>query len=297
MKKTVYKMSLFAIYRMRLFKYLRRHYRRILNISYFTVLVSLMGWTLYYFFYTITADPQFRFTTEVFVVSLFCGIGFVNFLVAYTFALVKEKQVRDLTQLVMIDELTEIFNKRYFLSKLHTEIVRSRRYGHIVALIVLDIDHFKKLNDTYGHMCGDVVLRSIARIIKAEIRMVDVLCRFGGEEFVVICPETSGTEATIIGERIRKRVEQTKFRFHGELIRITISGGINQFDPLQPKTEISLFNGADQALYLAKNEGRNRVVMYTAALHDKLGVRTEGIKRYKKKRKERLSSKSASSRG
>ena len=290
-------MSLFAIYRMRLFKYLRRHYRRILNISYFTVLVSLMGWTLYYFFYTITADPQFRFTTEVFVVSLFCGIGFVNFLVAYTFALVKEKQVRDLTQLVMIDELTEIFNKRYFLSKLHTEIVRSRRYGHIVALIVLDIDHFKKLNDTYGHMCGDVVLRSIARIIKAEIRMVDVLCRFGGEEFVVICPETSGTEATIIGERIRKRVEQTKFRFHGELIRITISGGINQFDPLQPKTEISLFNGADQALYLAKNEGRNRVVMYTAALHDKLGVRTEGIKRYKKKRKERLSSKSASSRG
>jgi diguanylate cyclase (GGDEF)-like protein len=162
-------------------------------------------------------------------------------------------------ELTIIDELTETFNYRYFIQKLQEEKKRAMRYDLPVSLIMVDIDWFKKLNDSYGHEVGNIVLKELSRIIKKCIRDVDIFARYGGEEFVIILPQTPLSEASAIGERIRETVEKTIFDggSAGKL-KITVSVGVSSF-PENGKSQEDLVSVADQALYRAKGSGKNLV--------------------------------------
>ncbi|MFQ5452714.1 MAG: diguanylate cyclase [Candidatus Zixiibacteriota bacterium] len=162
-------------------------------------------------------------------------------------------------ELTIIDELTETYNYRYFVQKLQEEKRRAIRYDVPLSLIMVDIDWFKKLNDTYGHEVGNYVLKRLSRIIKFCIRDVDIFARYGGEEFSIILPQTAQREAVIIGERIREEVEKEIFetRKFGK-IKITVSVGVSSF-PENGKSQEDLVSITDQALYRAKGEGRNLV--------------------------------------
>jgi len=162
-------------------------------------------------------------------------------------------------ELTIIDELTETYNYRYFIHKLQEEKRRAMRYNLPLSLIMIDIDWFKKLNDTYGHEAGNFVLKKLSGIIKQCIRDVDIFARYGGEEFIVILPQTPQKEATIIGERIREQVEKEVFEPNKKVkLKITVSVGVSSF-PENGKSQEELVSVADQALYRAKGEGRNLV--------------------------------------
>jgi diguanylate cyclase (GGDEF)-like protein len=163
-------------------------------------------------------------------------------------------------ELTIIDELTGIHNYRYFVNKLENELKRARRYHQSLSLLMIDIDWFKKYNDTYGHIFGNLILKDLTMVIKGCIRDVDILVRYGGEEFVVILPQTSKEDASHIGERIRSKVEQTKFEDKEKKlkVRLTVSLGVatypeNGIDPEE------LVKSVDQALYLAKGKGKNLI--------------------------------------
>ncbi|MFZ3089148.1 MAG: diguanylate cyclase [Nitrospirota bacterium] len=169
-------------------------------------------------------------------------------------------------ELAAKDGLTGLANRRVFMEQLSTETSRSRRYNNTFSLLMLDIDHFKWVNDTYGHPAGDAVLRTLAAIFKGQIRQVDLAARYGGEEFAIILPETNIDGAKIVGERIRKVVANTAFLInHGKEIKITVSIGISCFPECAPSVEL-LIERADQALYTAKKTGRNCVFMYRETL-------------------------------
>lgn len=165
-------------------------------------------------------------------------------------------------ELAVRDELTGIYNRRHFQEVLKMEWKRAIRFKRHLSLLMIDIDHFKKLNDTYGHLYGDKVLREVSNIILKNIREVDTVARFGGEEFVALLPDTDKLGAMVVGEKLRQLVEAQKFddivRHHAPL---TISTGISVF--LEDAKEIDdLIDHADVALYDAKDNGRNRVVVY-----------------------------------
>ncbi|MFZ1682949.1 MAG: sensor domain-containing diguanylate cyclase [Candidatus Zixiibacteriota bacterium] len=162
-------------------------------------------------------------------------------------------------ELTTIDELTETYNYRYFIQKLQEEKKRAMRYDLPVSLIMVDIDWFKKLNDTYGHEVGNVVLKELSRIIKKCIRDVDIFARYGGEEFVIILPQTPQSEAAAIGERIREAVESMIIDAgNSGKLKITVSVGVSSF-PENGKSQEELVSIADQALYRAKGSGKNLV--------------------------------------
>ena len=162
-------------------------------------------------------------------------------------------------ELTINDELTDTYNYRYFVQKLQEEKRRAGRYSLPLSLIMVDIDWFKKLNDSYGHEIGNVVLRDLSGIIKKCIRDVDIFARYGGEEFAIILPQTAQSEATRIGERIRAEVEKHIFGSEDkQLLKITVSVGVTSF-PENGKSSEELVSIADQALYRAKGEGRNLV--------------------------------------
>jgi diguanylate cyclase (GGDEF)-like protein len=171
------------------------------------------------------------------------------------------------------DELTGVHNRRYLNRHMEKEVARSVRYNHPLSLLMIDIDFFKKVNDTYGHQAGDYILQQVARTVQEEIRdKIDTVARYGGEEFVVVLPETngSGTSALEIAERIRQAVERRAFtcrdaNWNEIPLRITISIGVSTLTKDQkqdnPMTVGELIYAADQALYEAKETGRNRVVV------------------------------------
>ena len=163
-------------------------------------------------------------------------------------------------ELTIIDELTGLYNYRYFTRKLKTEMRRAERYKQTLSLMMIDIDWFKRCNDTYGHLFGNIVLQELARGIKESVREVDEVCRYGGEEFSVILPQTKKADAQMIGERIRHRIESTDFESTVEKhkAKITVSLGIASF-PENGKTLKELIEKVDQALYLAKGKGKNLV--------------------------------------
>ncbi len=162
-------------------------------------------------------------------------------------------------ELSIIDELTECYNYRYFIRKLQEEKKRAVRYDLPLSIIMVDIDWFKKLNDSYGHEVGNLVLKALAGIIKRCVRDVDIFARYGGEEFVVILPQTPQQEAYRIGERIREQVEThvVDAGSSGKL-RITVSVGVSSY-PENGRSEEELVSVADQALYEAKDQGKNLV--------------------------------------
>lgn len=161
------------------------------------------------------------------------------------------------------DGMTKLFIKKYFRERLYGELTRADRYSHPLCLVMLDIDHFKKVNDTYGHLAGDRVLIDVARVIKESCRSADLPCRYGGEEFAVILPETRLQDGFLFTERIRKKIEEIRCEFQGLSIGITISAGIVSVDDSEPADIEQFIEMADKALYYSKNNGRNRTSVYS----------------------------------
>ena len=164
----------------------------------------------------------------------------------------------EIYRLTTVDGLTQIYNKRYFLETLEREISRAHRYHRELSLILFDIDLFKSVNDSHGHLAGDSVLRQLAAVLKQKIRREDIIARYGGEEFAIILPEISGANALLFAEKVRKLVEKTGFRFEDIRIPITVSVGVATMDESVQDTT-AFVHLADRQLYQAKSEGRNRV--------------------------------------
>lgn len=166
------------------------------------------------------------------------------------------QRLQDERNLAMIDPLTGIPNRLAYNERLEQEFSRWRRYGSPLTVAVWDVDKFKSVNDTYGHQAGDKVLTVIAKLLHKQIRETDFVARFGGEEFVLLLPETTLEASTVATEHLRKTVEATEFHFRGKRVPITISCGVSEFKP--GDTPEQVFERADKALYEAKNSGRNR---------------------------------------
>ena len=166
-------------------------------------------------------------------------------------------------QYATLDALTGLNNRRQFELRLKQEIATTKRQKNPLCAMMIDIDFFKKVNDTYGHASGDSVLRMVASIIKEHLRESDIPSRYGGEEFAILLPFTKIEEAKIVGERLRKAVEETPIPIDKRNINVTISMGLAEFNPEETGEE--LFKRADKALYNAKESGRNRVCINTDA--------------------------------
>jgi two-component system, cell cycle response regulator len=163
-----------------------------------------------------------------------------------------------LYQFSIKDGLTGLYNRKSFDDKLDSEFSRCKRYGHSMSLVMIDIDHFKPVNDTYGHLAGDAVLTNLAKLFGRFFRSVDFIARYGGEEFVIILPETSLTGALLTCERIRMAVANNEVHVNQHTLKVTISIGIAEYSN-DLKSPESLLDAADKKLYEAKNKGRNRV--------------------------------------
>ena len=163
-----------------------------------------------------------------------------------------------LEKLAITDGLTKLYNLRHFYKQLEVEIGRCSRYGHSLSLLLLDIDNFKKYNDSYGHLEGDKVLVRLSQIIKSCLRTMDSAYRYGGEEFTVILPETKGEEAKNVANRIKRAVELERFFPEADkMITITISIGLTEY--FKNEQLSTLIKRADQAMYNSKAQGRNRI--------------------------------------
>jgi len=162
--------------------------------------------------------------------------------------------IREISVLATTDKLTGLFNRLKIEEYLENELQRTKRYNHQFSVILIDIDYFKNINDTYGHLVGDQVLVDFGEILKKRIRQTDIVGRWGGEEFLVVCPETSLNESTNLAESIRQAIENSKFN---TIDKLTASFGIANY--LENDTIDSIVKRADDALYQAKKNGRNRV--------------------------------------
>jgi diguanylate cyclase len=159
----------------------------------------------------------------------------------------------------MHDALTGLPNRESYQQRIEQETHRIERYGGSLSLMMCDIDLFKRINDNYGHLAGDKVLKIIARSLQSNLRDSDFIARFGGEEFVVLMPETSAEEAKFVADKLRKKIEESPFNFKKEPVQITISFGISEFSQGESLEEV--FQRADKALYKAKENGRNQVML------------------------------------
>ena len=159
-------------------------------------------------------------------------------------------------QLAYRDGLTGVFNRRYFESRLIEEITRAARYGAGVSILMVDLDHFKKVNDEFGHMLGDDVLRTVSNLFVRSLRKVDVVCRYGGEEFAIILPATPGGSAYIVADKLRRAIASAQYP--GVSLPVNISVGVAEF-PANGITRDDIVGAADAALYKAKQSGRNQV--------------------------------------
>ncbi|MBI3996269.1 MAG: GGDEF domain-containing protein [Candidatus Omnitrophica bacterium] len=167
--------------------------------------------------------------------------------------------------LAVTDALTGVFVRRHFLELAVEELLRSKRHDLSCALLMIDLDRFKEKNDTFGHLVGDVVLRDVARLLTRNLREVDLIGRYGGEEFILLLIELSAEQAMPIADRLRQLVEVHPIRAYDELLSQTISVGVAEF-PQDGETVEALIERADQALYEAKRQGRDRVVRWTDAI-------------------------------
>jgi two-component system, cell cycle response regulator len=174
---------------------------------------------------------------------------------------------RKLAEGALHEPLTGLYNRRHFMERLSAELAASQRHGRPLSLLLVDIDHFKTVNDQHGHLAGDEALKRLAHVMQEAVRKEDVLARYGGEEFVVLARETGSGGGRALAERIRKAVERSPVPWNGKQLTITVSIGVSTMDghvngvPPQQR----LLETADRALYQAKESGRNRVVSVSAA--------------------------------
>jgi diguanylate cyclase (GGDEF)-like protein len=159
------------------------------------------------------------------------------------------------------DGLTKAYNKKFFLDRLETELAYAKRHTADLSLLLFDVDHFKRVNDTYGHLAGDAVLVKLAKLTQGALRQEDVFARYGGEEFAVICRGVKLAQAGVLGERLRASIENGIFEYEGQRLPVTISIGVAAFPVSKVETTTQLIACADEALYEAKRCGRNRVLL------------------------------------
>jgi diguanylate cyclase (GGDEF)-like protein len=164
-------------------------------------------------------------------------------------------------RLSVTDALTGAFNRRYLMEQVPTEIDRSARYDHRLAILMCDVDHFKKINDTHGHQAGDEVLKRVVALLRQKIRTVDWVARYGGEEFVIVLPETSYANACKVAETLRESLSQLQIEFEGKKLNVTASFGVTGWDGAVPTeaTVDAMVARCDVCVYDSKANGRNRV--------------------------------------
>lgn len=166
---------------------------------------------------------------------------------------------RQMFESALRDDLTRVFNRRYFKDRLESEYAFAVRHRSVLALITLDLDRFKRINDEHGHPAGDHVLREVAGVLAPKVRVEDVFARVGGEEFAVICRATDAAQAQIVAERLRRTVENLALRYGGQALEMTISVGIAAIPDPGIGSLQDLITAADVVLYAAKQAGRNRI--------------------------------------
>jgi diguanylate cyclase (GGDEF)-like protein len=170
-----------------------------------------------------------------------------------------------LSDLTAHDSLTGLYNRRYVMDKIDSEMNRAVRHGHPMSVLMLDLDHFKRINDSFGHPAGDQVLKSVGQVLKESCRVYDVPGRYGGEEFCIVLPDTRVVGTTTVAERIRMRLENTPQQMGEHSVVVTASIGIAVMDSVADEgllTANALLERADRALYSAKHHGRNRVELW-----------------------------------
>jgi diguanylate cyclase (GGDEF)-like protein len=190
------------------------------------------------------------------------GTLFLEHLAAVVSACIENTRLQEHIKLVGLrDPLTGINNRRFFDQRLSEEASRARRYDRPLSCLFLDIDHFKRINDQHGHQTGDAVLKQVSALLDERLRQTDVLARFGGEEFVILLPDTEQEDASQIAEQIRERIEQTGFTLsNGKALKVTLSIGLAVLHPNNHINDAKqLLAAADQAVYAAKLSGRNRI--------------------------------------
>ena len=170
----------------------------------------------------------------------------------------KNKLIEELLISSQEDPLTHLYNRRYFTKALVDEIARAKRFKHGFVLMMIDIDHFKTFNDSYGHECGDQVLISISNLLKELLRETDIISRWGGEEFLILLPELDLNSGMLTAEKIRSAIEKAKLKFSGELLKTTVSIGLLFNDP-ENLNMVQMIIDVDKAMYTAKNNGRNQI--------------------------------------
>ena len=176
---------------------------------------------------------------------------------------------RTLSEVSSRDSLTGLYNRWFVMEKIDSELNRSLRHGSPMSLLMLDVDHFKRVNDTWGHTVGDQVLQAIGQLLRDSCRVYDVPGRYGGEEFCIVLPETHTGNTTAVAERIRRRLESTTLPCGDDSITVTASigiAGMNEAGEGEMLSPAGLIERADQALYRAKHRGRNRVEMWDSAV-------------------------------
>ncbi|MCP5046713.1 MAG: diguanylate cyclase [bacterium] len=178
-----------------------------------------------------------------------------------------EEKNRKLYESVITDSLTLIYNREFLMESLSKEYSKSKRHGLVFSCIMIDIDHFKSVNDDHGHQAGDYVLRTIAAHIKESIRHEDILGRYGGEEFLLILPNSTEKDSMMVAEKIRVNIENTIYDYDGLKLKINLSLGVADNRTGGPKNVDQLIFHADKALYQSKRTGRNKTVSYTQLHH------------------------------
>ncbi len=213
-----------------------------------------------YFIYILVAYYSMKYENlwlEVVYPLIFSIAAFtLAYIVKY---LIKSRDFEQQYRLATTDGLTELYNHRYFQEQIRMQVEQSKRYNHNFSLIIIDIDFFKKFNDTFGHQSGDAVLRQVAQTLKKNVRATDIVCRYGGEEMSIILPNTGKDEAFSTAQKICERVASKKFKLAGDKeTNVTISLGVSTF-PYDGDSASSIIEAADKRLYNAKNNGRNQV--------------------------------------
>ncbi len=187
-----------------------------------------------------------------------CPVGETNCPIVIEVAEIRQK-LAELSSLVQTDTLTGIANYRYFLQALEQEIERTQRSAQPTSLIMLDIDFFKKVNDQWGHEVGNQALIHLSLLLQQTVRKLDIPCRYGGEEFAIILPDTNLAASIPVAERIRQRIAESPLTISGKSLKITVSLGIATYADQQEINVTELVEQADRYLYQAKETGRNRV--------------------------------------